>query len=94
MAEQNQYNQSYNSSQADDPDKIADQVLAEMEFAHEPRFSPQQLATFSEISRDIAQVFFASMVIGVFLAGQDVSLIGFGIIASLVFWFLAIRLMK
>jgi len=61
------------------------------------RLDDSQLNRLAEISADIAQVFFATMVVGPFLTGLDklhplVAVLGLGI--SLGFWAGSIRLAK
>ncbi len=56
-----------------------------------------QFQAFSEISRDIGQVFFASMVVTPFLIGIDRinwTVVLSGGILSLVFWFLSVFLVR
>jgi hypothetical protein len=51
--------------------------------------------TFSEISRDIAQIFFATLVVGQFF-GKDSTLgiIVYGLLVSMAFWVVGLRFAK
>jgi len=54
-------------------------------------FKPQ---TLSEISRDMAQVFFAGMFVGAIVSNLDSEIMVVGLILSLVFWISCILLAK
>src|SRR3989338_6273651 len=57
-------------------------------------FSSNKLSVLSEISRDIGQVFFASLVVGVFLSDKNIWLILTGILFSIGFWTLSFFIIK
>lgn len=53
--------------------------------------SKSKFRILSEIARDIAQVFFASVVVAPLIAGlRDVIVISLGILGSIVFWWFSI----
>lgn len=54
--------------------------------------SQRRLTAFAEVSRDIAQVVFASLVVGGLLTNLNAPVIVFGGIVSSVFWALSIFL--
>jgi len=56
--------------------------------------SEEKLKIGSEIFRDIGQVFFASMVIGVLVNTSDLSLAFFGLLFSIISWLLSLVLIK
>jgi len=56
--------------------------------------SEQRLKISSEIFRDIGQVFFASMVVGVLADANNFSLAFFGLLLSIISWLLSLILIK
>ena len=55
--------------------------------------SAMKLKTISDISRDIAQVFFASVFIGPLVSGsENLSMLMAGIFLAFIFWYLSVGL--
>lgn len=53
-----------------------------------------QVKKIADISSDIAQVFFASLVVPGFIDIKSLSMIGLGLVSSIVFWTTSVIFMK